>query len=108
MQLKRRLAMEIYMNVLKKYAVFHGRANRTEYWVFFLVNILIMLVLGFIEGALGIAEYTDQSMLAVYYQLFIIIPTIAVGVRRMHDVDKSGWLAIPVYSYSDSGVTRTV
>ncbi len=91
--------MHYYLSVLKKYAVFHGRARRAEYWYFFLFNVIIEIVLSIIEGLAGIAPEADLSILASIYQLAVLIPTIAAGVRRMHDVDKSGWyLLVPIYS----------
>jgi len=83
--------MNWYIEVLKKYAVFDGRARRKEYWMFFLFNLIIFIILGVIEGIIGIAPETDESILANIYQLAILIPSIAVGVRRMHDTDHSGW-----------------
>jgi uncharacterized membrane protein YhaH (DUF805 family) len=92
--------MNYYLTVLKKYAIFSGRARRAEYWYFFLFNLIIAFGLGFIEGILGIAPETDGSVLANIYQLVILIPSVAVGVRRMHDVNKSGWfLLIPIYNF---------
>jgi uncharacterized membrane protein YhaH (DUF805 family) len=78
-----------YLDVLKKYAVFGGRARRREYWMFTLINIIIVVLLGMIEGVLGIS--TGQSILATIYSLAVLLPAIAVGVRRLHDTDRSGW-----------------
>ncbi|OWK26670.1 MAG: cytochrome [Parcubacteria group bacterium GW2011_GWA2_38_13b] len=92
--------MNYYITTLKKYAVFSGRARRAEYWYFFLFNVIIDFGLGLIEGLLGIASETDDGVLAVIYQLAVLIPSIAVGVRRMHDVNKSGWFfLIPIYNF---------
>ncbi|HEY5982324.1 MAG TPA: DUF805 domain-containing protein [Anaerolineales bacterium] len=90
--------MHWYTDVLKKYAVFSGRARRMEYWMFVLFNFIIALVLGLIDGALGISrDSSNQSILVGLYQLAILLPTIAVGVRRMHDTDHSGWwLLLPI------------
>lgn len=89
-----------YFDVLKKYAVFEGRATRKEYWMFFLFNILIAIALGLIEGITGINSESDESLLGSIYQLIIFLPSLAVSIRRMHDVDKNGWyLFIPVYSF---------
>ena len=89
--------MNWYLEVLRKYAVFSGRARRKEYWMFFLFNLIITFVLGFIEGIVGIAPEIDQSVLVTIYQLAVLIPSIAVGVRRMHDTDHSGWwLLVPI------------
>ena len=85
--------MNYYLKVLQNYATFSGRARRSEYWYFVLFNVIISIALGFIDGMMGI------SMLSNIYSLAILVPSIAVGVRRMHDVGKSGWfLLIPIYN----------
>jgi uncharacterized membrane protein YhaH (DUF805 family) len=78
--------MEWYLEVLKKYAVFSGRSRRKEYWMFFLFNLIIAFVLGFIEGILGI-----PGVVGMLYSLAVLIPGIAVSVRRLHDTGRSGW-----------------
>ncbi len=89
--------MQWYLRVWKKYAVFSGRAHRTEYWMFVLFNVIVSFCIGIIEGLLGIAQNTDQSILGNIYALAVLIPSIAVGVRRMHDIDRSGWwLLLPI------------
>ena len=89
--------MHWYIDVLKKYAVFNGRARRKEYWMFFLFNIIVAIVLGIVDGILGIAAQSGQSVLGSVYSLAVLIPSIAVGVRRMHDTDHSGWwLLFPI------------
>jgi uncharacterized membrane protein YhaH (DUF805 family) len=91
--------MFYYFEVLKKYAVFGGRARRKEYWMFYLFNILAAILLVFIEAAIGISSNSGQSLLVSIYQLAVFVPSLAVAVRRMHDVNKSGWyLLIPVYN----------
>ncbi|TMM56249.1 DUF805 domain-containing protein [Maribacter algarum] len=88
--------MNWYLKVLKQYADFKGRARRKEYWMFFLFNIIISYGITFI--ALGL-EMPELSIVSTIYSLAVLIPGIAVGVRRMHDVGKSGWyLLIPIYS----------
>lgn len=92
--------MNWYLEVLKKYAVFGGRARRKEYWMFALFNLIIMFVLGLIEGYFGIAPETEPAVFAYIYQLAVLIPTIAVGVRRMHDTNHSGWwLLLPIVNF---------
>ncbi len=87
--------MNWYLEVLKKYAVFSGRARRKEYWMFALFNLIICIVLGVIEAIAGIAPESDQSVLAGIYSLAVLIPGIAVSVRRLHDTNHSGpWLLI--------------
>jgi len=83
--------MRWYLDVLKKYAVFEGRARRKEYWMFLLFNFLVAFALGVFEGMRGNSPAAGGSMLVPIYQLAILIPAIAVGVRRMHDTDHSGW-----------------
>ena len=85
--------MNYYLKVLQNYATFTGRARRSEYWYFALFNLIISFGFGFICGLIQVPE------LANIYTLAIFIPSIAVGVRRMHDVGKSGWfILIPIYN----------
>ena len=86
--------MKWYLKVLKNYAVFDGRARRKEYWMFFLFNSIISFVFSFI------CAYNGAPEAANIYTLFILIPSLAVGVRRMHDVGKSGWfIIVPIYNF---------
>lgn len=78
--------MKWYLAVLKKYAVFSGRASRTEYWMFVLFTFLISLALSMLEGL-----FSDTSILSGLYSLAVLIPSLAVAVRRLHDSSKSGW-----------------
>jgi uncharacterized membrane protein YhaH (DUF805 family) len=89
--------MHWYLEAMKKYAVFSGRARRKEYWMFTLMNLLIAFALGIVEGILGIASNSDESVLGGVYILATLIPGVAVGVRRMHDTDHRGWwLLVPI------------
>ena len=92
--------MKWYLVVMKKYAVFSGRARRREYWMFVLFNVLIAIAIGIVLGILGgiLGMGTDLSNPAgVVYGLGTLIPSIAVGVRRMHDIGRSGWwLLFPI------------
>lgn len=88
--------MNYYLHVLKNYANFNGRARRKEYWMFVLFHIIIYYALFFIGMSAGSGML---MMLASIYILATLIPSIAAGVRRMHDVGKSGWyILIPIYS----------
>ncbi len=78
-----------YLAVLRKYAVFEGRASRSEYWWFTLVNVIISLLLTIANGSLS-AE-GSMNILAGIYGLLVFIPSLAVTVRRLHDIGKSGW-----------------
>jgi len=80
---------------LKKYAVFSGRARRAEFWWFALFSSLISFVAGFIGGYLGFG-----NILSILANLFLFLPGLAVSIRRMHDVGKSGWYwLIPIYDF---------
>lgn len=91
--------MRWYLKVLKQYADFSGRARRTEFWMFVLVSVLISIVLAIVDTMIGTATvYGDGSMvtfspgiLGGLYSLAVLIPSIAVTVRRLHDTDRSGW-----------------
>jgi uncharacterized membrane protein YhaH (DUF805 family) len=86
--------MEWFLKVLRQYADFNGRARRKEYWMFVLFNTIFAFIFGFVCGLIGAPD------LAQLYSLAVLIPSIAVGVRRMHDVGKSGWfLLIPIYNF---------
>lgn len=92
--------MKYYLEAIKKYAVFKGRSSRKEYWMFVLFNLIISFSLGFVEGLMNINNENSSSILSDIYGLAVFIPSIAIGVRRMHDVNKSGWfLLIPVYNF---------
>lgn len=78
--------MNWYLEVLKKYAVFNGRARRKEFWMFALFNFIVALILSSIDYVLG-----ATSIIYSIYILAIMIPSIAVLVRRLHDIGKSGW-----------------
>ena len=78
--------MEWYIKVLKNYVGFEGRARRMEYWMFMLVNLVIVLVIRMLENLLGI-----EGAIGFIYSLAILIPSIAVSIRRLHDTGRSGW-----------------
>ncbi|MBN2584135.1 MAG: DUF805 domain-containing protein [Planctomycetes bacterium] len=77
--------MNWYIGVLKKYAVFDGRARRKEYWMFVLFNIIISFVLGIIDGLIG------YPVLGLIYSLAVLLPGLGVSIRRLHDTGRSGW-----------------
>ena len=83
--------MNWYIEVLKKYAVFSGRARRKEFWMFVLFNIIISIVLGLIERLLGLGSGDGAGVLSIIYSLAVLLPSLGVSVRRLHDIDKTGW-----------------
>lgn len=89
--------MNSYLGVMKKYVVFSGRASRKDYWMFFLFNFLIAFAIGFFAAFLGDLFRVKLNFLSTIYTLAIVIPSISVGVRRMHDTNRSGWwLIVPI------------
>jgi len=89
--------MNSYIDALKKYATFSGRANKKEYWIFICVNLLIFFVLALLEQVLFPSTNRTElnlnplSYIQLGFMLALLLPTIAVSVRRMHDIDKSGY-----------------
>lgn len=85
--------MNWYLDVLKnKYAMFNGRARRKEYWFFVLFNILASIALGIVDSITG--TFNDDmgvGLLGGIYWLAVLIPAIAVAVRRLHDTGRTGW-----------------
>lgn len=85
--------MNWYLKVLQNYTNFKGRARRQEYWMFFLINFIISIILGIIDEVLKI------DFLGNIYSLAVFLPSIAVAIRRAHDTNKSGWyILIPIYN----------
>jgi len=84
--------MNYYLEVLKKYAVFSGRARRKEYWMFVLFNLVIITVLILIDSLMGtFSPQAGLGLLSGLYSLAVLLPSIAVTVRRLHDTGRSGW-----------------
>lgn len=78
-----------YVSTLKKFADFAGRARRREFWMFFLITMIICIVLGIINGFI-----TEHPILPGLFLLAILLPNIAVIIRRLHDIGKSGLWAL--------------
>jgi uncharacterized membrane protein YhaH (DUF805 family) len=83
--------MKWYLEVLKKYAVFSGRARRTEFWMFTLVNIVVSMLLAFVDSSFGMTVSYSVGILSSLYALAVLVPSLAVWVRRLHDTGRSGW-----------------
>ena len=81
---------------LKRYTDFSGRSRRKEYWFFVLGVFIVAVVLGIVEGILGLSGMVAGAYgpLTAIFLLGIIVPSIAVQVRRFHDQDKSGWFVL--------------
>lgn len=73
----------------KNYLNFKGRAGVKEFWYFVLFNFIITTVLGFIDSSLGL-----KSILTAIYGLGVLLPSLGLSVRRLHDIGKSGWFIL--------------
>lgn len=78
--------MEWFLKAFKNYAGFQGRARRKEYWMFFLFSTIFSIVVAILDSIVNL-----NSVLAGLYSLAILLPSLAVGARRLHDTGKSGW-----------------
>jgi uncharacterized membrane protein YhaH (DUF805 family) len=77
--------MKWYLAALKKYATFSGRAHRSEFWFYVLFTFIVSVVLAIIDTVLG------TVFLGPIYSLATLLPSLAVGARRLHDTGRSGW-----------------
>lgn len=86
------IIMKWYIKVIQNYVNFKGRARRTEYWMFALFNSIFMLSAVMFDNLLDIVFY-DAVYGPIYfiYSLLVLLPSLAVAVRRLHDIGKSGW-----------------
>jgi uncharacterized membrane protein YhaH (DUF805 family) len=106
--------MEWMLMPLRRYAEFSGRSRRKEYWMFFLFVLIVSIVLGWLDSALGLGGSSSSSLatgekmggafaynagvLGTIFSLATLIPGIAVAVRRLHDTDRSGWWLLIVFT----------
>ncbi|WP_234434202.1 DUF805 domain-containing protein [Streptomyces sp. NRRL F-5126] len=85
-------ALYWYIEVLKKYSVFTGRARRRELWIYAVVSLVAAYVVGFAGSVAGISEHLEDA-----YGLAVLVPTVAVLTRRLHDTGRSAWwLLVPL------------
>ncbi|MEM8859197.1 MAG: DUF805 domain-containing protein [Chloroflexota bacterium] len=90
--------MNWYLKVLKQYFDFKGRARRKEYWMFTLVNVIIFAILAAIDfTVLGADVETGGMILYPLYALVVMIPSLAVSIRRLHDSGRNGWYILSVF-----------
>ena len=90
--------MEFFLRAYKNYANFSGRDTRQQYWMFYLFYMIASILLGFIDGFVGL-----NGMIAGIFALATFIPSIAIATRRLHDINKSGWwqliMLIPIIGF---------
>ena len=87
--------MNWYLKALKQYVDFSGRARRKEYWMFFLYNLLFSVLAVILDKVIGTSS--PESGYGIFYGIYslaLIVPSLALGVRRLHDVGKSGWMLL--------------
>ena len=98
--------MSWYIKVLTNYVTFSGRARRKEYWMFFLFNCIVGIILMVTDNLLGLNftyEISGQIVednsgwLSAIYELAIFLPCLAVTCRRLHDTSRSGWWILMVF-----------
>jgi len=84
--------MDHYLHVLKNYFQFSGRARRQEYWIFTLVNLLVTALAIVIDNITGLTVESEfYGLFYILYCLAVMIPGLAVAIRRLHDTGRSGW-----------------
>lgn len=85
--------MNWYLKVLQQWSDFKGRARRKEYWMFALFNIIFLIIAAILDNVLGLTFSREIPYGYIYllYALFVFVPGLAVSVRRLHDISKSGW-----------------
>ena len=94
--------VKAYFNMLRNWKNFSGRATRSDYWWALLGNFIVAVIIGAIMGVLtGIAGIISENLAGVMmvitslvtgaYSLIILVPSVALVIRRFHDINKSGW-----------------
>jgi uncharacterized membrane protein YhaH (DUF805 family) len=84
--------MDWYLGVLRNYTGFSGRARRKEYWFFTLFNVLVVIALSMLDAMIGTFDAeTGYGALSTVYMLAVLIPSLAVSFRRLHDTNRSAW-----------------
>ncbi|MFI5929980.1 DUF805 domain-containing protein [Micromonospora sp. NPDC051543] len=80
-------------SVLSQYVGFTGRARRSEYWWFVLFTVLVSIVASVLDNALGLTfvDGSSSGFIGLIASLALLLPSLAVAVRRLHDTDKTGW-----------------
>jgi uncharacterized membrane protein YhaH (DUF805 family) len=87
--------MHWYTDVIRKYAVFNGRAARPEFWWFVLYNLIIAAVINLVAGI--IFGRSSGQVVSDLYSLAVLLPSLGVGIRRLHDTNRTGWWYLLVF-----------
>jgi uncharacterized membrane protein YhaH (DUF805 family) len=86
-----KISMNWYLKVIKNYAGFSGRARRKEYWMFALISAVISIALGIVDGVMATGGQSGVGVLGLVYSVAVLLPSLGVSVRRLHDTNRSGW-----------------
>jgi uncharacterized membrane protein YhaH (DUF805 family) len=90
---------EAVSSAFSNYATFKGRTRRSGYWFFYLFYVLVILVATIMDSVLFGTPAGNYGLIYTIAALALFLPNLAVSVRRMHDVDKSGWfILVPIYN----------
>lgn len=88
---------EAVRSVFSKYFQFSGRSRRSEYWYFVLFTLIVSIVLAIVDAAAFNSGPEDIGPLGGIFTLATVIPGLAVSVRRLHDINRTGWWIAPLY-----------
>ncbi len=92
--------MNPYSRAITNYFNFRGRTARAEFWLFYFMLYVLSLIAYFLDKAFGTASVHGGGLLSGLFVLFNVVPQVAIGVRRMHDTDHSGWwLLLPPVAF---------
>lgn len=98
--------MQWFTLALRRYAVFSGRSQRAEFWFFMLLSTLIQVALMVLDDAMGWVFHVDgieNGVSSTIALMALLLPTLSVGARRLHDIGKSGWwqllILLPVVGF---------
>lgn len=84
--------MSWFLLAFRNYATFSGRSRRKEYWFYLLIYFLIFVALSFFDGAAGLFDFeAGIGLMSGIFSVAALLPSLAVTVRRLHDIDRSGW-----------------
>lgn len=83
--------MEYFVDALKKYVEFNGRARRKAFWMYVLIYFLIAFAVSIVEAVISGATGTEINLISALLTLGLLLPSLAIGARRLHDIGHSGW-----------------
>lgn len=83
--------MNAYLDAMRHYATFTGRTSRAGFWLYILFYIIIVMIAGVLDMMLFGDHYENGGPIAGIVGLVHLVPGLAIGVRRLHDIDRTGW-----------------